>query len=70
MIKVFCSYSDRLSKAFGFICYDLLIAKVNVHGFDKKALNGLLHITILSKYAELLQLNNFLKYFKIVFEIF
>ena len=48
----------------------MVIAKVNVYGFDKKALNGLLHIAILSKYAELLQLNNFLKYFKIVFEIF
>ena len=32
-----CSYSDRSLKAFDCICYDLLIAKSNAYGFDKKA---------------------------------
>ena len=32
------SYSDRPSKAFDCICYDLLIACLNAYGFDKKAL--------------------------------
>ena len=36
--KILYSYSDRPSKAFDCICYDMLIACLNAYGFDKKAL--------------------------------
>ena len=35
---VLCNYSDRHSKAFNCICYNLLIAKLNAYDFVKKAL--------------------------------